>query len=56
MNVWRRDYVWPLVLVVLGLYFLLRNLGVLNWLNGDLVWPVLLIILGVWLILRRTRA
>jgi len=44
------------LLILLGLYFLLRNLGWLEWLPGDIVWPVLLIILGVWLIVRRTRA
>jgi hypothetical protein len=55
MKVWRREYFWPLVLVVLGIYLLLRNLDLLDWLNGDLVWPVLLIILGVWLIVRRAR-
>jgi hypothetical protein len=55
MHVWRHDYFWPSVLVVLGLYFLLRNLNLLNWLNGNIVWPVLLIILGGWLIVRRTR-
>ena len=55
MKVWRNDYFWPVVLVALGIYFLLRNLGLLAWLNGDIVWPVLLIILGVWLIVRRTR-
>jgi hypothetical protein len=53
VNVWRREYFWPMVLVVLGVYFLLRNLGLIDWLNGDVVWPVLLIILGVWLIARR---
>lgn len=56
MNVWRHDYFLPLVLVGLGIYFLLRNTGLLDWLNGDILWPVLLIILGVWLIFRRTRA
>ncbi|MDQ6720940.1 MAG: DUF5668 domain-containing protein [Candidatus Dormibacteraeota bacterium] len=53
MSVWRREYFWPLVLVVLGTYFQLRNLNLLDWLSGDIVWPVLLIILGVWLIVRR---
>ncbi len=56
MNVWRNEYFWPLVLVVLGMYFLLRNLDLLKWLHADIVWPVLLIILGVWLIVRRARA
>jgi hypothetical protein len=55
MKVWRNDYFWPVVLVALGLYFLLRNLGLLDWLSSDIVWPVLIIILGVWLIVRRTR-
>ncbi len=55
MNLWRREYFWPAVLIVLGLYFLLNNLGWLVWLRADLVWPVVLIGLGLWLILRRAR-
>jgi hypothetical protein len=55
MNFWRREYFWPAVLIVLGLYFLLNNLGLLTWLRGDLVWPLLLVALGLWLILRRGR-
>jgi hypothetical protein len=55
MKVWRNDYFWPVVLVALGIYFLLRNMGLLKGLNADIVWPVLLIILGAWLIVRRTR-
>jgi hypothetical protein len=56
MKIWHRAYFWPVVLILLGIYFLLRNTGLLNWLQADIVWPVLLIILGVWLIARRTRA
>ena len=56
MNFWRREYFWPAVLIVLGLYFLLGNLGWLTWLRADLVWPLVLIALGLWLILRRARA
>jgi hypothetical protein len=52
---WRREYFWPSLLVVLGIYFLLNNLGWLGWLEPKLVWPVLLIALGVWLIIRRAR-
>jgi Domain of unknown function (DUF5668) len=55
MNVWRNNYFWPAILIVLGIYFLLRNTGLLSWLSADIVWPILLIVLGVWLILRRTR-
>ena len=55
MSFWRRDYLVPVVLIVVGIYFLLRNTGYLDWLGGDIIWPVLLIALGVWLIVRRTR-
>jgi phage shock protein C len=55
MKIWRNEYFWPLVLVVLGIYFLLRNLNLLDWLGGNIIWPVVLIILGVWLIVRRAR-
>jgi hypothetical protein len=56
MRFWRRDYFWPLALVVVGLFLLLRNLKLLDWLDGRYVWPVLLIALGAWLIFRRVRA
>lgn len=56
MRWWRREYFWPTVLVVVGVYFLLDNVGLLNWLRFDIVWPVLLILLGAWLILRRQRS
>jgi len=52
---WRREYFWPVVLVVVGVFFLLNNVGALWWLKFDVVWPVLLILLGVWLIVRPSR-
>ena len=55
MRYWRREYLWPAVLIVAGVYFLLNNLGVLGWLEPKIVWPVLLIALGAWLIVRRAR-
>jgi hypothetical protein len=55
MNVWRREYFWPAVLIVIGLYFLFSNLGLLKGLRGDIVWPLLVIALGLWLIFRRAR-
>jgi hypothetical protein len=55
MSFWRHQYFWPSVLIVLGVYFLLNNLGVLWWLEFKFVWPVLVIGLGVWLLLRRSR-
>ncbi len=51
--VWQRDYFWPLILVLIGVYFLLNNLNLLGWLRFDIVWPILLIVLGVWLVVRR---
>lgn len=50
-----RGSFWPAVLIVLGVYFLLSNLGLLWWLRGDVVWPVLLILFGVALIVGRGR-
>lgn len=42
-----------LALIVLGGYFLLRNLGMLDWLRDDVLWPLVLIALGLVLLLRR---
>jgi len=56
MNLWRREYLLPLAFVVIGVFLLLRNLNLLDWLDGKYIWPVVLIVLGVWLIVRRTRA
>jgi hypothetical protein len=55
MRPWNHQYFWPGVLIVLGVYFLLNNLGWLWWLDPKYVWPVLLIGLGVWLLYRRSR-
>ena len=55
MRPWNHRYFWPIVLVVLGVYFLLNNLGKLGWLEPKIVWPVVLIAIGVWLLLRRAR-
>jgi hypothetical protein len=54
MGFWRHPYFWPGVLIFVGAYFLLNNLG-LWWLDPKYVWPVVLIALGVWLLLRRAR-
>jgi cell wall-active antibiotic response 4TMS protein YvqF len=52
---WGSGSFWPLALVVIGVYFLLQNVGLLNWLPGDVLWPSLLILFGIWLLVRRTR-
>lgn len=50
---WRHELFWPAVLILVGGYFLLHNLGLLDWVRGDVFWPLLLIAVGVWLIARR---
>jgi hypothetical protein len=42
-----------IILIVLGAYFLLTNLGVLSNIRWDIVWPVVLIGLGLLVFLRR---
>src|SRR5216683_282116 len=54
MNLWRREYFWPAVLIVLGVYFLLSNLNLLTWLRGDLLWPLILVVIGLELLVRRS--
>jgi hypothetical protein len=43
------------VLILIGVYFLLANLGLLNWLDWKIAWPVILIALGLYLVVRRLR-
>ena len=43
------------VLIVIGVYFLLNNLGLLNWLDWNIAWPVILIAIGLYLVARRLR-
>jgi ABC-type glycerol-3-phosphate transport system permease component len=52
---WRHELFWPGVLIVVGVYFLLRNVGLIDWLTPEIVLSLLIIALGVWLIVRRTR-
>ena len=52
---WRHELFWPSVLIVVGVYFLLRNIGWIDWLTPEIVLSLLIIALGVWLIIRRTR-
>ncbi len=41
------------ILIVIGLYFLLRNLGFLGGLDFSLVWPVILIVIGLFLLFKK---
>jgi hypothetical protein len=41
------------ILIALGIYFLLNNLGLLPPITWGVIWPVILIALGAWIILQR---
>jgi len=52
-------FVWPLILITLGVMFLLSNLGMLNWNVWDAIWrlwPVLLIAIGLDILFGRRSA
>ena len=55
-RLWRHHLFWPSVLILAGVYFLLENLGLLDWIRADIFWPLVLIAVGVWLIARRVRS
>jgi len=46
-----------LVLVLIGLWFLLQNMGFgwPLWMDFDVIWPVLLILLGLFIFVKRAR-
>ena len=44
-----------ILLVILGAYFLLSQLGWLNWIGGALFWPLVIIGFGVYLLVKRGR-
>jgi hypothetical protein len=52
-GVW--PWFWGAALVLIGAYYLLQNLGLLNGLKADVLWPSLLILLGVLMLVRRGR-
>ena len=51
-----RSFIAPLILIILGVLFLLSNLGLLPRLGPYFAqwWPLILIIVGVSLLLRRS--
>ena len=52
----RRFPAGPVVLIALGLLFLLRNLGLLDFERWMRYWPVLLIVLGLYMLFNRVAA
>ena len=55
----KRNLVWPIILIVVGLLFLASNLGYLQWheLRSFLAtwWPVILIAIGIEQLMRRMK-
>ncbi|MGH7903614.1 MAG: PspC domain-containing protein [Candidatus Dormibacteraceae bacterium] len=44
-----------LILIVVGIWFLLSNLGLLSWFQWSLTWPVVLIVIGLAILVQRLR-
>jgi hypothetical protein len=51
----RARYLWAVVLIVVGVWFLLDNLGVLGHRAWSIFWPIALIVVGLGLLLSRYR-
>lgn len=51
----RRRYGLGLLLVVLGIVFLLGNLGIFRFVEWRIIWPLVLIATGLFFISRRVR-
>ncbi len=43
------------VLVLLGVYFLLSEIGLFSWVSGAIFWPLVIIGMGAVLLIRRSR-
>jgi uncharacterized membrane protein len=41
-----------LVLIIIGIAFLLKNLGIISSSVWGFIWPALLVALGIWFLLR----
>jgi hypothetical protein len=53
----RQSFLFPLILILLGVTFLANNLGLISWdvWNGIWkFWPVSLILLGLQILLKKT--
>ncbi len=48
-----RRYWLGILLILLGLFFLLDSLHLIEWIRRDLIWPIILIFIGIWLLIRR---
>ncbi len=44
-----------IILILFGAYFLLNQLGILNWIGSAVFWPLVFIGFGVYLLLKRNK-
>jgi phage shock protein C len=50
----RHRSLWPgIFLILLGVFFLLDNLHMIDWIDKHLLWPIIIILIGVWLLIKR---
>src|SRR5437667_12863716 len=56
----RRSFAGPVVLIIVGICFLLSNMGIISWNNFSLwfshYWPVLLIVWGIMKLIEYQQA
>lgn len=45
-----------ILLILLGAYFLLNQMGLLHWLSGGIFWPLLIIGFGIYMLIRRNQS
>jgi phage shock protein C len=43
------------ILVLLGAYFLLSEIGLFNWMSGAVFWPLVIIGAGIYMLIRRNK-
>lgn len=43
------------ILILFGAYFLLSQMGILNWVGGAVFWPLVIIGFGIYLLLKRNK-
>ncbi len=48
-----RPGTFGIILILLGAFFLLSEIGFFDWINGAIFWPLLLIGLGIYFLVRR---
>lgn len=44
-----------LILLLLGAYFLLSEIGLFNWISGAVFWPLVIIGIGIYLLVKRSK-